>query len=397
MFNALLFVHEDANSLAIEKLAVESGQVSIKKVLTNLPPNFELTVLLNTWDPELIFLDLSDWEYAAEIAAAIRARHQDAPIVGFGAGWADEIRVRCAEAGITNILTAPVTMREFEESVHVAIHGAAVPVQENLIAFLPAKAGSGCTTVALNTAGCLANALGKNVLMIESDLKSGVLGVLLKATFRGSLLDALEKSDELDYSSWNHYVVQKQGMDVVLADRSRPLPTWSNYLHLLQFVKSRYDLVVVDLPEVVNDATAEIVRRAKYIFTVCTPEETSLNLAQRRCDELEGWGISPDRVGIIVNRWHQHDVSETDIEDRLEHGVAAIFPNDYVSVQTASQEGRLVSRDTELGKTYLSFAKRIAGVNEPDAPEFKSKFAFLNMLRNRSPFRTMSLVRSKAG
>src|SRR5260370_34984361 len=91
MFSALLFVQYDANAQAIEKLAAESGQVSIKRVLTNLSPSPELTALLNTWDPDLIFLDLSDWGYAAELAAAIRARHSEIPIAGFGAGRAVEI------------------------------------------------------------------------------------------------------------------------------------------------------------------------------------------------------------------------------------------------------------------------------------------------------------------
>ena len=397
MFNALLFVQHDANAHAIEQLAVDSGQVSIQRVFINLTPSFELTTLLDIWDPDLIFLDLSDWNYAAELAAAIRARRSETPIVGFGAGWADEIRGRCDEARITCLLTAPVTMKVFEAGVHNAMHGSDGAVQENLLAFLPAKAGSGCSTVALNSAGCLANALDKKVLMIESDLNSGVLAVLLKATFKVSVLDAIEKAQELDYSKWTNSVVKKQGIDLLLACRSKPFPTWINYLHLLEFVKSRYDLIVVDLPEVVNDATAEIVRRSKFVFTVCTPETASLNLAPRRCHELEARGVPPERVGIIVNRWHPHEITETAIEERLEHGVAAIFPNDYASVHKAAEEGRLVDSQTELGKTFLSFAKKIAGIPEPDVPVVQPKVGFLKMLRNRSSFgTTIPLARSKA-
>ena len=227
--------------------------------------------------------------------------------------------------------------------------------------------------------------------MIESDLNSGVLAVLLKATFKVSVLDALEKAQELDYSKWTNSVVKKQGIDLLLAGRSKPFPTWINYLHLLEFVKSRYDLIVVDLPEVVNDATAEIVRRSKFVFTVCTPETASLNLAPRRCHELEARGVPPERVGIIVNRWHPHEITETAIEERLEHG------NDYVSVHKAAEEGRLVDSQTELGKTFLSFAKKIAGIPEPDVPVVQPKVGFLKMLRNRSSFGiTIPLARSKA-
>ena len=107
-----------------------------------------------------------------------------------------------------------------------------------------------------------------------------------------------------------------------------------------------------------NDATEEILRRARFVFVVCTPEVLSLRLAQRRCRELEARGIPASRVGIIVNRWHNTDVKEADVEGILEHGVAAIFPNDYTSVQDSILNG-------ELGKTYLSLARILAGVPDP--------------------------------
>jgi MinD-like ATPase involved in chromosome partitioning or flagellar assembly len=396
MFNALLFVQQDENSQAIEKLARESGQVSIQRVLSSLRPDFELTLMLNTHYPDLIFLDLSDWDYASWLAVAIRARHPEIPIVGFGGGWAEEIGPRSAQLGIGDVLIAPVTVKEFDESVFRAIHGPQVAVQDNLIAFLPAKAGSGCSTVTLNSAGCLAGALGKKTLLIEADLKSGVLSVLMNSPFRCSVLDALERADQLDYSTWTNCVVKKYGIDMLLADRSKPIPIWSNYHHLLQFTQSRFDLILADLPEVVNEASAEIVRRAKYNFIVCTPEKPSLTLAQRRCKELEGWGISPARVGIIVNRWHDCDIGEAEIEDRLQHGVAAIFPNDYPSVHKATEEGLLVDQSTELGKTFLSFAKRVADIPEPDSHAFKSKFAFLKTLR-ALPMPPIPLLRAKRG
>src|SRR5262249_53194030 len=153
----------------------------------------------------------SDWGYAASLATAIRVRHPELPIIGFGAGWAEEVAAFCAQAGIANLLTAPVTVKKFDDSVFGAIHGPKIAVHDNLIAFLPAKAGSGSTTVALNSAGCLAGALGKKTLLIEADLKSGVLSVLLDTAFRCSVLDALEKSDQLDYSSWTNCVVKKNG------------------------------------------------------------------------------------------------------------------------------------------------------------------------------------------
>jgi hypothetical protein len=68
-----------------------------------------------------------------------------------------------------------------------------------------------------------------------------------------------------------------------------------------------------------------------------------------------------------------------------------------VSVHKAAEEGRLVDSQTELGKTFLSFAKKIAGIPEPDVPVVQPKVGFLKMLRNRSSFgTTIPLARSKA-
>ena len=386
MFSAFLFAHDSIAGESIEQLAAHSGLVAIQKQLNNsFPQNYEFSVLLNTYDPDLIFLDLSDWDVASAAAMTIHSLYPNIAIIGFGGGWSDQVVAMCQQIGVADVLTSPVTMKGFQTSVFRAIHKLGKGVQENLVAFLPAKAGSGSTTVAVNIAGRLAGPLGQKVLLIEGDLNSGVLSIMLNVKSPQSLLDALENSSRLDYSLWSDCVSQKHGIDLLLSERSKPLPSWGNYHHLLEYVRSRYNTIVVDLPEMVNDATEEILARAKFVFIVCTPELPSLKLAQRRCAELESRGIPSNRVGIIVNRWHENDVTEADIENILEHGVAAIFPNDYGSVQQATRSGGLVADGTPLGDTFLSLAKILAGV--PDTyspPRPKSAFDFLKSLGKRN-------------
>jgi Flp pilus assembly CpaE family ATPase len=369
----------------MEQLANDSGLVNIQKTLRTFPPNYELMVLLNTHDPDLVLMDLSEWEGASATAQMIHTLDPKTAIVGFGAGWADQMKALCEQVGISELLISPVTVKDFQASVSRVIRKRETEPQENLVAFLPAKAGSGCTTVALNTAGRLAGDLGQKVLMIDADLNSGILSILVNVKSSRSLLDVLENSSQLDYSFWSNCVAQKYGIDFLLAGRSKPFPSWSQYHHLLEFARSRYDTILVDLPEVVNDASEEILRRAKFVFVVCTPESPPLKLAQRRCTELESRGVPGNRIGIIVNRWHAGDVKEADVENILEHGVAAIFPNDYASVQDATVHCRLVDQGTELGKTYLSLARILAGVPDPYSPS-KSVLDFLKSLgvRKRS-------------
>lgn len=363
MFKAILLVHNQSACLAIETLALESNQVTFVKTLTRFPPASELGRILNTHAPDLAFLDLSDWSSALAAATDIRTLAPSTAIIGFGAGW-DENQAQCGSAGITELLVSPATLKKFQDSVDHAIHKMQAAVQENLLAFLPSKAGSGSTTIALNLAGYLAES--KKVLLIEGDLHSGVISVLLGEDHPYSLLDALEDPSQLDYSQWSKYVLKSRGIDVLLSSRPRKsgLPLWSNYHQLLDFAAARYDQILVDLPEVVNDATVEIVRRAKRVFVVCTPETPSLALAPQRCQELRNRGISADKIRVIINRWHRGESTADEVEGIVRYPVAGIFGNDYAAVSNATRSSTFVSPDTKLGKSFAAFARGLTGAPE---------------------------------
>ena len=95
MFSALLIAQDPIATRSIEQLADESGLVAIQKTLSTYPPNYELTVLLNTHDPDIVFMDLSGWEGASAAASMIHSLNPEITIVGFGAGWgSNEVHVR---------------------------------------------------------------------------------------------------------------------------------------------------------------------------------------------------------------------------------------------------------------------------------------------------------------
>jgi pilus assembly protein CpaE len=368
MFSAILFAEDRGNAAVVEQLAVESNQVSLQKTLYRFPPAFELAQILNTHVPDLAFLDLNDWDDALAAANDIRMHSPRTAIIGFGVGWQAGKNAECEAAGFTGLLGSPASLTKFEDSVERAVQKMRGAVLENLFAFLPAKAGSGCTTIALNTAGYLGgakDASGKKVLLIEGDLHSGVISVLIDAKPVWSLLDALENAGELDYSLWTKYVTKVHNVDFLLADlKKRVLPSWANYHHLLDFAASRYDHILVDLPEVVNDATVEIVRRAKSVFVVCTPELPSLALASQRCQELECRGIPAEKIIIVLNRWHKGEITASQLEEIIRHPVSAVFRNDYPTVSSATKAFDFVKTGSKLGQSFAQFARMLAGEAE---------------------------------
>ena len=106
MFSAVLFARDETDAAAVEQLAVESKQVSFGKILYRFPQDFELPQILNTYVPNLVFLDLSDWNGALATASKIRAHSDRTPIIGFGGGWQPGRDTECASAGVTEVLVS---------------------------------------------------------------------------------------------------------------------------------------------------------------------------------------------------------------------------------------------------------------------------------------------------
>ena len=201
----------------------------------------------------------------------------------------------------------------------------------------------------------------QRVLLLETDLHSGVMSVLLRLAPGGSILNALEQASTLDLAVFQSCVTRALQMDLLvrLGRVQGPLPSWGQYHRLLHFACPRYDATIVDLPEIINEATFETVRRACLVCVVCTPEIPSLVLARQRGEELCAKGMAPERIRLVVNRWHPRDMSADEIEQFVGLSVAALLPNDYAGVQQAILGSRLVDPKSRLGQAYLSFAARL--------------------------------------
>lgn len=130
-------------------------------------------------DPEVILLDIGDWGRAATLVSKLRDARRPPALIGFRRSWTAGEQRTFEQSGITNLLSESFSSAELELAVYRAVHQRRPIAHPNILAFLPAKAGSGCSTVALNTAASLANSLNKRTLLVEADCRSGVLSILL--------------------------------------------------------------------------------------------------------------------------------------------------------------------------------------------------------------------------
>ena len=166
------------NALAadgIEHLTQESGLFKLVFKGLPMPPIPTIMRALGVHAPELVLLDLGDWDAVSAVVEHIRESNFQGAIIGFRPGWNRLEQLAFEEAGILDLLRDPFSTSDIEAVAYEALHRKRPVRHENILTFLPAKAGGGCSTVVLNTAAALTQGPGKSVLLIESDRRSGAL------------------------------------------------------------------------------------------------------------------------------------------------------------------------------------------------------------------------------
>ena len=175
-----------------------------------------------------------------------------------------------------------------------------------------------------------------------------------------------------------HGRAPRDGSAAVEPCRRGRLPSWADYYQLLIVIQKQYEYIVVDLPEVINQATAEFVRNAQAVFIVCQPELASVKLVEMRRIELESCEIPPENVKVLVNRWERRRLPVESVEQAVEGP----------GVRNLTQQ---LQRDPEVGSGnatgYLPPAvqQSVRGLAQktgtlPETPHTHPKFTLLRKL-----------------
>lgn len=372
MLHAVIVAVAKESAEIIARIAQQSGHIKVDYVFCPAESAHHFVRSMNGLSPELVLVEMGSARNAS-FCPLIREKAPGAVMVGFSTAdpamvdplWPD------APSHDQPVQPWPLSPDELVRVTRKAMESQFPGPMKNVVAVLPAKAGCGASTTVLNVAGELSGSFQRKVLLMEADLRSGVLSEALNITPECSLARTLETSDILPTLLWRQHVNEVHGFDIMPSRREsvRPLPEWYQYGRLLRFAAPRYDLTIVDLPEIINEATTEVVRLARVVYVVTTPELPALQLARSRIAELDEVLDDPDRVRIIVNRWHRSDVHPSDVSRALHRSVEAVLPNDYLSVKKAILGSSCVDRNTGLGRAYHALAGFLIGEMPPPLVE----------------------------
>ena len=358
----------------------ENTRLGALWTLADYPGPEQLTRIREARSGCVVFLDFSDAVRARRVASELDQSYPMVAIVAVQAGTLPQDLMELMKLGIREVITVPVSAREADEVFQRASRKWGRETEPeapggDIHAFLPAKPGSGATTLAVHTAAAAARLSGEQTLLIDFDLRLGMTSFLFKLSGQNSILDALAIGDQLEPSLWDQLVSRRGGLDILGSapiEFDRQFPEGGSGA-VLDFARSRYGNVCVDLPGEMRQQELETLHRSKEIFLVCTSDVGTLHMAKRKTDLLQSLGIQ-GRISLILNRVQARgSMVIRDIEEVMRMPVEFTLPEAKAEIVEATQKAVALEGNSPIASQIELIARRIIGNAEAVAPKSKPR------------------------
>jgi len=345
-------------------------------------------------DVDVCFLDAtSEIDTALALIPELHRFHPKLPIVailgGTGPGGnGTDLVLRCLRAGASDFLIQPFTEDQVDaavQKIHRLQPGRQSASRAKVFCVMPAKGGCGASTIACNLAYQWKRLGSKDILLADLDPLAGTLSFLLKIKSNFSFMDALQRSGDIDGDLWKAMIVNRQGVDVLLAPESMVdgMSELSDTTSIIDYSRAAYDTVILDANGVYGDWNLSQATNCDELILVTTNELTSLQAVQRALTYLEMHGVGRWKVKLVVNRYDKHvGLGRDVIATALHTDIYCFLPSDYEALQRSLMEGKQIPASTTLGKAMSGLADRLAGREE--TAKKSSSLASLKSLFSRT-------------
>ncbi len=222
----------------------------------------------------------------------------------------------------------------------------AMPVETEgrIISVYSPKGGSGCTTIAVNLAVALADQ-GYSTLLIDGSLQFGDVAIMLNLKPSTSVLDLMDRIEDLDPDLVSSVVVRHDSGLRVLMAPPRPemadLVTEEKMKTLLAALRQSFEYIIIDTSTSLDDVALAMLDISDRIFLVTQQSLPTLKNVSRFFDLAETLSYERSQVVLIVNRASESmGISVKDISETLKRPVLTTIPVDDEAVSRAADQGR---------------------------------------------------------
>ncbi|MGH2521799.1 MAG: response regulator [Anaerolineales bacterium] len=225
----------------------------------------------------------------------------------------------------------------------VALGGVRRGPEGKVISVFSPKGGVGCTTIAVNLAIALQSDESK-VAIVDANVQFGDAGVFLNLQGKYSLVNLVERPDELEPDFVNSVVVaHPSGVKVLLAPptpEDAELVTAPQLRKMLDALRQHFAYVVVDTASALRDVELSIFDVSDRIVLVATPDIPSLANVKKFFDLVEKLGYPPEKVFLVLNKMDKRSgISAASVAETIKHQVKGQILVDEKTVITSINSG----------------------------------------------------------
>lgn len=298
-----------------------------------------------------------------------------------------EIFTSAMAAGARAVLSREPTLAELQSRINsaaewsrtmrpIVVGGERIGVHAGemgtMVVIAGAKGGTGTTTLAIQLS-LAATAARRKVCLVDMDLQSGDIPTFMDISHRRSIIDLVPAADDLDGTALAEAIfVHPTGPHVLLApaegERAEDL-TARAARQILTAVRSRYELVIVDVGAFMTEGNAMAVELADTVLVTSTPDLPSLRAVKRLGKLWSRLQIrKEDDVSVVLVKHARRNEVQPDFARKVlgMNLLRTTVPAAYRSLEESANTGSPTSIDnTEFKKSIGAIARETGLLAEP--------------------------------
>jgi pilus assembly protein CpaE len=346
--------------------------------------------------PDVVLMDINmpDMD-GIEATMEITTRVPSTAVIMMSVQNEPDVLRRAMLAGAREFLSKPFSLDELIEAVrHVSrlarpvIHTAAPqqtdgssPVarrsssDSKVLSVVSSKGGAGRTFTAVNLALAIRKITRKEVILFDTSMHFGDVGVMMNSGDSKTILDIVEQAHSLDAELIEDILFRhSSGVRVLL---SPPTPqeaetvTVDHVRAVLSVLNQLADYVVVDTRPGFDDTMLSIMDASERMLLLLNMEMTTIKDTTQFLEIASLLGYPQDRIKLVINRANTYaGIPTRDIAENLGREIEFQIPEDVQAVVHSINEGTPLvdSRpDHRITQEILRLAASMVDVEATDA------------------------------
>jgi len=219
------------------------------------------------------------------------------------------------------------------------------------------RGGVGATTVAVNLAALVAESTKGHVALLDLHLRGGSAALMLGGKPGSGLRVALEEPERADALLLDRVAIPvSERLRVIAAEEPfdiDPAPTPEGVRNVLDLLRARFNVIVVDLPMPPGAAERMALSMARHRIFVLGPDLASVRDAEAARKLVSGLGVATPPILALNREGWRGGLRTALIEEGLGVGFDLRIPDLPAQIPAAANLGKLALNESQAFRRAL--------------------------------------------